>query len=62
MTQAAPKVSQMNQNLLLVKLMPITFTDTVHKLSSVEKPLFLMFALIDNRSVTCIDNRDKCRM
>lgn len=33
MTQAAPKVSQMNQNLLPVKLLPITLTDTVHKLS-----------------------------
>lgn len=32
MTQAAPKVSQMNQNLLLAKLMPIALTDTVHKL------------------------------
>lgn len=37
MTQAAPKVSQMNQNLLLVNLTSITLTDTVHKLSFLEK-------------------------
>lgn len=37
MTQAAPKASHMNQNLLLVKLMPITLIDTVHKLSFIEK-------------------------
>lgn len=37
MTQAAPKVSQMNQNLLLVKLMAVTLSDTVHKLSFIEK-------------------------
>lgn len=37
MTQAAQKVFQMNQNVLLVKLMPITLTDIVHKLSFMKK-------------------------
>jgi len=62
MTQAAPKVSQMNQNLLLVKLMPITLIDTVHKLSFIEKNPFLLIAVIDNRSVTCTEDMDKCSM
>lgn len=50
MTQAAPKVFQMNQNVLLVKLMPITLTDIVHKLSFMKKKphLFLQFIVTDN--------------
>lgn len=62
MTQAAPKASHMNQNLLLVKLMPITLIDTVHKLSFIEKKPFLLFAVIDNRSATCTEGMDKCSM
>lgn len=58
MTQAAPKVSQMNRNVLLVKLMPITLT--VHKLSFIEKKPFLLFAVIDKRSVICTEDMDKC--
>jgi len=52
----------MNQNLLLVKLMPITLIDTVHKLSFIEKNPFLLIAVIDNRSVTCTEDMDKCSM
>lgn len=50
MTQAAPKVFQMNQNVLLAKLMPITLTDIVHKLSFMKKKthLFLQFIVTDN--------------
>lgn len=63
MTQAAPKASHMNQNLLLVKLMPITLIDTVHKLSFIEKKKpFLLFAVIVNRSATCTEGMDKCSM
>lgn len=49
MTQAAPKVSQINQNLLLVKLMSITLTDTVNKLSFTgeEKPYCLLLSITD---------------
>lgn len=37
MTQATPEVFQMNQNLLLVKLMPTALTDIVHELSFMKK-------------------------
>lgn len=55
MTQAAPKVFQMNQNVLLVKLMPITLTDIVHKRSFMKKKHTFFYNLLLLITVTCIE-------
>lgn len=46
MTQEAPKVSQMNQNLLLVNFMSITLIGTVHKLSFIGEKASLYCLLL----------------